>query len=69
MNERDFASESGQEGRFLAGRIPATDDKHVLIAEERPIAVRTRGDAAALLFGFTGGIQPNGFCALSLIHI
>ena len=63
MNERDFAGESGEEGRFLAGRISATDNKHVLITEERPIAGRTGRDAAALLFGFTGGIQPNGFCA------
>ena len=56
MNERDFTGESGEEGRFLTGRISATDDEHMLITEERPIAGRTGGDAAALLFSFTGPI-------------
>ena len=63
MDQRDFARKACEERRFFASGIAATDDQNVLVSEKRAVACGTCRNPSALLFGFTRGVQPHGFCS------
>ncbi len=48
VDEVDRVRDVGQEQRALRARVPATDDRDILVRVQRPVADRTVGDATVL---------------------
>jgi hypothetical protein len=57
VGDIDGVGELREEGCFLAGGVAASDDEHVLIAEERAVTGGTRRDAVAHQLVFAGDTE------------
>src|SRR5204862_499446 len=56
----DLRREAGEVARLLEGRVAAAHDRDLLVAEEEPVARRTRRAAAAAKPGRPGAVATAG---------